>query len=84
MTCAELAEQMRLEGIPLNLVDWRSTRPSECFVIEERGPAWVTFYAERGLETGLQTFPTEDAACQHILGEVRAYARTAGIIHKPL
>ena len=39
--------------------------PSERYVIDQRGHGWVVYYSERGLETGLRTFQSEDLACRH-------------------
>lgn len=44
--------------------------PSEAYVLDGRGSQWVVYYSERGLETGLRTFPDEDLACRHLLGLV--------------
>jgi hypothetical protein len=41
--------------------------PSEDFVLDNRGTDWVVYYSERGLESGLRSFPTEDLACRHLL-----------------
>jgi len=78
MNRAQLIEQMRLEGIPADILYQSTALPSECFVLRQNGEVWETFYAERGLETGLQTFPTEDAACLDLLTEMRGYANASG------
>jgi hypothetical protein len=78
MTRDDLIEQMKLEGLRADMLCAETDIPSECFVIRQNGRVWETFYAERGLETGLQTFPTEDAACRDLLNEMRGYARASG------
>ena len=40
--------------------------PSEAYVLDDRGGEWVVYYSERGLESGLQSFPNEDLACRHL------------------
>ena len=40
--------------------------PSECCVLEDRRSERVVYYSERGLETGLRSFPSEDLACRHL------------------
>jgi hypothetical protein len=40
--------------------------PSEVYVLDRR-TAWVVYYSERGLESGLRSFPNEDLACRHLL-----------------
>jgi hypothetical protein len=37
--------------------------PSEKYLLDHRGHEWVVYYSERGLETGLRSFPSEDLAC---------------------
>ena len=69
---------MKLEGLRADMLCDPSDIPSECFVVRQNGRVWETFYAERGLETGLQTFPTEDAACRDLLNEMRGYANASG------
>jgi hypothetical protein len=78
MNREQLIEQMRQEGIPANMLHQSSGVSSECFVLRQNSDAWETFYAERGLETGLQKFPTEDAACRDLLNEMRRYAKASG------
>lgn len=78
MTKEQLIEQMKREGLRADMLCAEADIPSECFVVRRRGDAWETFYAERCLETGLQIFATEDAACQDLLAEMRAYAHASG------
>ncbi|WP_416462321.1 hypothetical protein [Sphingomonas sp. VDB2] len=82
MTRDELIEIMMLEGIPQGMLCSQTSIPSECFVIREMYGVWETFYAERGLETGLVTHPTEDAACRTLLEELRGYAAASGIVKR--
>lgn len=44
-----------------------TVNPSEAYVLQARGSEWVTFYAERGLETSLRAFVTLDEAAQELL-----------------
>jgi hypothetical protein len=46
------------------LVEWWA--PPECYVLDHRGYEWVVYYSERGLETGLRSFQSEDLACRHL------------------
>lgn len=79
MTKEQLVEQMKLEGLRTDMLCRNSAIPSECFVVRRNGAVWETFYAERGLETGLRAFPTEDAACRALLVELRANAAASGL-----
>jgi len=50
-------------------IDPRSYRrdgghPSEAYALDRRGDQWGTYYSERGLESGLAFFASEDGACQ--------------------
>jgi hypothetical protein len=40
--------------------------PSEKYVLDDRRSEWVVYYSERGLESGLTAFPSEDLACRHL------------------
>jgi len=40
--------------------------PAECYVLDHRGYERVVYYSERGLESGLRSFPSEDLACRHL------------------
>lgn len=50
--------------------------PSETYALRERDGAWVTFYAERGLETALQKFSTLAEAAGQLLRDLRADPNT--------
>jgi hypothetical protein len=39
---------------------------SEGYVLDHRGHEWVVYYSERGLESGLRSFESEDLACRHL------------------
>jgi len=45
---------------------------NECYVVEHREGRWVFYYSERGLETGLQQFPSESAALEFLLQKLRS------------
>lgn len=67
MNVQDLRRSMVENGIRQDAVDDGSLRQSECFVITERSGVWIVFYAERGLEREAKSFPTEDAACRHLM-----------------
>ena len=74
MTREQLVEQMRREGLRADMLCGDSGPSSECYVIRQNGNVWETYYAERGLRRGLQTFPTEEAACSDLLATMRRNA----------
>ncbi len=78
MTRDDLVRIMAREGLPAGMLCAPPRSPSDCFVLRERQSGWEIFYAERGLETALSTFPTEDAACRALLDQLRQYAAAAG------
>jgi hypothetical protein len=40
--------------------------PPESYVLEDRRGEWVVYYSERGLESGLRSFASEDLASRHL------------------
>jgi hypothetical protein len=42
-------------------------RRDELYVLDQRGTRWVVYYSERGLETEIMQFETEDSACRHLM-----------------
>jgi hypothetical protein len=40
--------------------------PSECYVLDQRGGEWIVYYSERGAESGLRSFESEDLACRYL------------------
>jgi hypothetical protein len=45
--------------------------PSEAFVVDSRGLYWVVYYSERGIETDLRQFVSEEDALDHLLLRVK-------------
>jgi len=67
----ELGETLHREGINSNTYALDGGHPSEKYVIDVRPGGWAVYYSERGLESGLQEFDTEDAACRYLLEQLR-------------
>ena len=44
------------EGIDADAYNVNGDRSNEKYVLARRGSGWVVYYAERGLETGIQHF----------------------------
>lgn len=53
-------------GVDPNAYSLLGGHPLETYVLEDRKSEWVVYYSERGLESGLQSFPSEDLACRHL------------------
>ena len=71
MNNAELRAVLESEGIPGWSYDLDGGSPSEAYVLAEEAGTWSVYYSERGLRTGERTFPSEDAACRHLLESLR-------------
>lgn len=74
MNRQELGETLHREGINPNAYALFGGHPSEQYVIDVRPGGWVVYYSERGLESDLQEFDTEDAACRFLLERLRINA----------
>jgi hypothetical protein len=61
-----LAELLVHRGVDPASYSLKGGHPSERYVPDQRGCDWVVYYSERGLETGLQAFQSEDLACRHL------------------
>lgn len=68
----ELTEILHREGINADCFALDGGHPSERYVLDIRPGGWVTYYSERGQESGLRTFDTEDEACHHLLEQLRS------------
>lgn len=44
--------------------------PDETLCLRQSGGEWFVFYSERGLQTGKQAFPSEEAACTYMLNQL--------------
>lgn len=45
-------------------------RANETYVLREREGLWEVYYAERGLQSGLRCFASEEQACNHVLKRI--------------
>jgi hypothetical protein len=62
-----LAGWLAKRGVDPAAYSLEGGHPSERYVLDQRGNEWVVFYSERGLETGLRSFESEDLACRHLV-----------------
>jgi hypothetical protein len=67
MTRDRLKQVLNDEAVDPRAYELFGGHPSESFVLDDRGAGWVVYYSERGLESGLRSFPNEDLACRHLL-----------------
>jgi hypothetical protein len=63
----ELRDILQAERIRQDAYDLHGGHPSELYVLSGPGPIWSVYYCERGIETGLQQFGSEEAACEYLL-----------------
>ena len=66
MTRRRLHRILADHGFDPNAYSLLGGHPPEAYVLDDRGSEWVVYYSERGLESGLASFPTEDLACRNL------------------
>jgi sugar/nucleoside kinase (ribokinase family) len=62
-----IRSHLNKEGIRTDAYTFDGGHPNEQFVLERRSTGWAVYYSERGYETALEYFATEDEACRHLL-----------------
>lgn len=68
MNKSELKEALQREHIRENLYSLNGENLDEALIVVQRSAStWAVYYSERGLQTGLMEFGTEDAACRYFL-----------------
>jgi hypothetical protein len=67
----ELRNTLQAEGIRSDAYGLDGGHPNECYVLSGNDPIWSVYYSERGLETGLRQFGSEEAACEYLLTILR-------------
>ncbi|GAB2771711.1 hypothetical protein GCM10027039_36280 [Terrabacter koreensis] len=67
MTRTRLKRELDELGVDPTAYGLSGGHPSEAYVLGDRKTEWVVYYSERGLETGLRSFPNEDLACRYVL-----------------
>jgi hypothetical protein len=71
MNRQELQSILRAEEIRSDAYDLDGGYPNECYVLSGADPIWSVYYSERGLETGLKQFSSEEEACEYLLKLLR-------------
>jgi hypothetical protein len=66
MTRDEFVAWTAQSGIEADCFSLDGGHPSEAFVLDRRGSAWVVYYSERGLETAGRTFGSERQALDYL------------------
>jgi hypothetical protein len=66
MTRDRLKRVLDEHGFDPNAYSLFGGHPSEAYVLDNRGTEWVVYYSERGLESSLESLPSEDLACRHL------------------
>jgi len=67
MNTTELVERLNQLDVNPSSYSIGASSADEQYVIREEGGAWLVFYAERGLRSGLKQFASEDEACDYFL-----------------
>jgi hypothetical protein len=65
MTLAELATKLSNSSVPKDAYSLSGGLPNEAYCIEQSDGKWHVYYSERGSQTGLKIFDTEQAACDY-------------------
>lgn len=69
MTRAQLSELLYALGVPADVYRLDGSHFELAHVLDHRA-GWVVFLSERGTESDLIEFASEDDACVHLLGRV--------------
>ncbi len=73
MTKDEFVRLARVAGVRPAAYDLDGSGDrNECYLLTRVDDAWVVFYGERGLETGVRRFVTQGEALDHLLATLRA------------
>ncbi|MEC5384863.1 hypothetical protein VVD49_03970 [Uliginosibacterium sp. H3] len=75
MDVLQLSKELQSLGIPSRLYSLNGSTKNERVCLERRGDEWFVSFYERGNEAILGQFPTEAAACEYMLEELRREAR---------
>jgi len=71
MNPQELQSVLRAEGIRSDAYDLEGGHPNERYVLSVHDVGWSVYYSEKGLETGLKQFSSEEEACEYLLKLLR-------------
>jgi hypothetical protein len=72
------ARSARRAGVDRDSYCLDGGHPAERYVLDDRRSEWVVYYSERGLESRLRSFPTEEPACRYLSGLLLADPTTRG------
>ena len=67
MNRQNLKATLEAEGVRADAYDLTGNGKNEALVLRQERFGWSVFYSERGLETGIETFGSEQDACFHML-----------------
>jgi hypothetical protein len=65
MRRAELAQALAQNRIPPSVYSLSGGLPDEAYCLDHAQGMWHVYYSERGLRSGLQSFETEEEACDY-------------------
>ena len=78
MTKDELVVWAEARGSPQSAYALDGGHPSETLVLDQRGPLWVVYYSERGLERDLYAFGQELEALSYFRARLEEIVPIAG------
>lgn len=68
----ELKTRLLRAGVRPDSFSLDGGQPSEAYVLAQDGQRWRVYYSERGTESSVRHFDSEEAACEHFLERVLA------------
>lgn len=66
----KLKRLLEEKKIPEKVYSLRGGLPNEAYCIRKRSEKWEVYYSERGGESDLKEFSSEEEACQYLYKEV--------------
>lgn len=74
LTCKELKEKLRAEGIPGDLYSIQGLEYDQHMCLLREGDQWFVFWSERGLRHDIRCFLAEADACEAMYERLKRYA----------
>lgn len=70
MTRDMLRKRLTNSALPQDLVTFDVAQPNEAWGVVCEGARYDVFYGERGIQTGLRSFTSEDAALDYVWDQI--------------
>jgi hypothetical protein len=70
MNKTELRTRLLRAGVRPDSFSLDGGQPSEAYVLAQDGRRWRVYYSERGTESSVRHFDSEEAACEYFLERI--------------